>query len=267
MSDNAENKTILRNLKCKLTQVEIDERRESVLKKLDEKDRIDFERKRVADGFKSKIGVIDEEISDLRSTLKRGYEDRNVECDEERDYALGKVFIRRLDTFEIVEERAMTVDERQPKLPLPKPTANDKAKQVDSQLQEIVSKAGAAPKKEEAPKSTAPDPAPAKPESAEGEDDRESEATKKRKAKRSRAGVPGAAQGDSQGEEAPKTQAQESTAADSAEDNAEGAGEDAEIPDDEDEAERERDREEFGESWLNERDRSRPSKGKAAGKG
>ncbi|MCK9556291.1 hypothetical protein M0R36_10870 [bacterium] len=55
-------------------------------------------------------------VSVLRETSQKhraGFEYRPTECKEENDYKRGMVVITRLDTGEIVNERAMTVEERQ----------------------------------------------------------------------------------------------------------------------------------------------------------
>lgn len=46
---------------------------------------------------------------------------REVDCEERRDYALGEVFVVRLDTMEVVERRPLKRSEKQTSLPLPEP--------------------------------------------------------------------------------------------------------------------------------------------------
>jgi hypothetical protein len=80
-------------------------------------DELDSIKKRYA----SEIKCLEAGITSTVEKLNSGWDMRKVECEEIRDYDNGSVCVWRRDTAEIVEERAMTAEERQGELPLEKP--------------------------------------------------------------------------------------------------------------------------------------------------
>jgi hypothetical protein len=83
----------------------------------------------VAAQFKSEIKKFEGEIASLAEKVNSGWEMRNIPCREVKDFSVGAVLVFRDDTQELIEERAMTAEERQPELPLkekePEPPATD----------------------------------------------------------------------------------------------------------------------------------------------
>jgi hypothetical protein len=130
-----------RYLKCVLTDDEKASKREQVMVLMDRWEQIDAERARAVEGYKSKLGVVKEEMNSIRHMVKMGVENRTVQCEEFRDYALGLVWVKRLDTGEIIEERAMTAEERQPKLPIHEAAAKPTEEQVKERANEIAKEA------------------------------------------------------------------------------------------------------------------------------
>lgn len=74
--------------------------------------------KSVSTQIKSEIATIDAQMSSIAEKMRSGYEYRDVECWIECLYDSGVIQIVRKDTGEVVEERPMTAEERQQKLPL-----------------------------------------------------------------------------------------------------------------------------------------------------
>lgn len=72
--------------------------------------------KSVSTQIKSEISTIDGQMASLSEKIRSGYEYQNIECDVTMDYERGRVIVTRLDTGEIVEDRAMSADERQKSL-------------------------------------------------------------------------------------------------------------------------------------------------------
>jgi cell fate (sporulation/competence/biofilm development) regulator YmcA (YheA/YmcA/DUF963 family) len=68
---------------------------------------------------------VEERIDKLRTDVEHGSEERSVVCEEVRDFQRNIVLIRRTDTGEAIEERAMEVDERQLELDAAPPEAPD----------------------------------------------------------------------------------------------------------------------------------------------
>ncbi len=76
------------------------------------------ELKSVKAQYDSKIKQFEAEVANLSERLNSGWEMRSVECAEIKDFRMGNVFVRRTDTGDYIEERAMTFQERQGTLPL-----------------------------------------------------------------------------------------------------------------------------------------------------
>ena len=71
------------------------------------------EKKDTVNQFNSQISSAEKIVSECAQNLSRGYEMRSIECEITTDFAKNKVTLKRLDTGEIFEERAMTAGERQ----------------------------------------------------------------------------------------------------------------------------------------------------------
>jgi len=74
--------------------------------------------------FQSKIKEHEAEISSLFERINTGWEMRSVPCREVKDFVTGSVVVFRDDTQELIEERAMTGEERQPALPFKEEAAD-----------------------------------------------------------------------------------------------------------------------------------------------
>lgn len=106
-------KKTVHSLPCKLTH---EEQRIKGLE-LAEQDHTLFlkqeERKKVVDGFKTEIEIIESNMTAMARVLRQGFEMRPIECREIYDYNVGIVQMVRLDTGEVVWDRQMNDDERQ----------------------------------------------------------------------------------------------------------------------------------------------------------
>lgn len=71
--------------------------------------------------YKSEQKKFEAEIASLAEKLNSGWEMRNVGCREVRDFNTGSVYVFREDTEELIEERAMSAEERQAELPFREP--------------------------------------------------------------------------------------------------------------------------------------------------
>jgi len=72
----------------------------------------------VAAAIKAEIESHEKTINLLSRTLNHGYDYREVECEVHLDFNSNRVAVARTDNGEVVEERAMTADERQRELPV-----------------------------------------------------------------------------------------------------------------------------------------------------
>ncbi len=78
-----------------------------------QKESLELKKKDVVSQIKSEIDAIESRVHTLSRNINQGYEFRNVECEEIKDYETRKVKIYRLDTDEYVRDRNMTPDELQ----------------------------------------------------------------------------------------------------------------------------------------------------------
>lgn len=66
--------------------------------------------------IKSEIAKLEAELIQAAEKFRSGFEMRKIDCRIERDYRIGCVWIWRMDTGELVRERAMSAEERQKNL-------------------------------------------------------------------------------------------------------------------------------------------------------
>ena len=75
-------------------------------------------KKAVAAQLKAELEQAVNELRMMSGKHRDGYEYRDVDCEVEKNFRMGLVTTTRLDTGEIVGERAMTTEERQQALKL-----------------------------------------------------------------------------------------------------------------------------------------------------
>ena len=80
------------------------------------KSRLEGDLKTVQSQFRSRITEASAEISGLAQKLNAGWEMQEVECRIVRDFDEGIVRFVSIETDEVVEERPMSIDERQMRL-------------------------------------------------------------------------------------------------------------------------------------------------------
>lgn len=104
-------------LGVRLTDDEAAERGRELERCLTEIEDVEEERKDLIGRLKAKIELLSERKSELRKVVRLGEEVRPVKC--RRSFLIEQNTVRevRLDTGEVVRERAMTAQERQPRLP------------------------------------------------------------------------------------------------------------------------------------------------------
>lgn len=96
-----------------LTPDEIEDRAREIAGLHQEMARVDAERKAAAGVFRVKLKELDARMTELAVVLESGVEHRDVEVFVERDQIEKLLRIRRADTGEIVESRAMSEEDLQ----------------------------------------------------------------------------------------------------------------------------------------------------------
>lgn len=111
-------RTFTRDLFCALTEAEVAARAAELARITTELSQMEDKKKAAMSSYKDKI---DRAIVDARSLARKVSERREmrtVECRLNFDYRLGRAYLVRTDTSEVLEERPLTAEERQPKLPI-----------------------------------------------------------------------------------------------------------------------------------------------------
>lgn len=114
----AEKKKLSRNLKCTLTPDEVRTYGMELARANAARDEAEERKKEVDAQLKAEIESHQTRGLNLARKINNGYEYRDVECEMDGNYKTNTVMIRRLDTNEIIETRAMTDEERQTHLSL-----------------------------------------------------------------------------------------------------------------------------------------------------
>jgi hypothetical protein len=119
MEENLEEREVKKTtefLKCILTDKEKKSISEELARAVEEIEKNEDDLKATSTQFKSKIAENEAIMRQAASKIRNGYEMRRVECEVEKNFKTGSIVCTRLDNMDIVYERAMTADERQPKL-------------------------------------------------------------------------------------------------------------------------------------------------------
>lgn len=88
-------------------------------------DLLKAEKAEAMSSFKDRMGALNTRAAELRGLVQRGKEKRGVECISYEDHRLGELVIKRRDTGEIIERRALTAQERQLTLDIQEPTEDE----------------------------------------------------------------------------------------------------------------------------------------------
>jgi hypothetical protein len=107
-----------RYLKYEFSEEERNKMAREVTDTLNKIDGLEYSLKTATAQIKSDIAREEANCKGLGEKVRNGYEFRNIECEINKDFDLKIVTVYRTDTNEIVEERKMSPDECQPKLPL-----------------------------------------------------------------------------------------------------------------------------------------------------
>jgi len=100
-------------LKYQFTESEKKTLSEEMARNVKEKDSVTNELKSIQGQFNARKKQAEAVISECAEKISSGYEYRQIDCETVRDFATGYVIAQRLDTYEIVENRKMTMADRQ----------------------------------------------------------------------------------------------------------------------------------------------------------
>jgi hypothetical protein len=110
----------IRELECRLTPEDIRAKEAAIADAFEERERLCAAMRSVSAHRRDEIGTVERKIRRLSEERRSGFELRDVEVEERRDYRRGTVTIVRLDTGDVVEKRDLTDEERRVELPFSK---------------------------------------------------------------------------------------------------------------------------------------------------
>lgn len=102
-----------KKLRVKLTDEERIAKGTALASILNERDSVADELGLVRSEFRERIKILEQRAGAVRRDVEEGTEERNVRCVEVRDYRRGIVLVKRTDTHEVIDERAMEETDRQ----------------------------------------------------------------------------------------------------------------------------------------------------------
>jgi hypothetical protein len=105
--------TVKRTLLYKFTPGELKVVAEEMAAQVEALDMVESDKKEANDQFKDKIERHKRLIKEAARKINTGQEQRLIDCTVDKDHVQNVVRVFRLDTHELVEERAMTKEERQ----------------------------------------------------------------------------------------------------------------------------------------------------------
>ncbi len=100
-------------LTCQLTDKEFMERARELAFNIQKTSRVESEKKKIMDDFKSKLSQLDTEHLTLSNIVRDGEEVRDVKVEVEYNWVDGKKYSRRMDTAKIYEKQNIEEHEKQ----------------------------------------------------------------------------------------------------------------------------------------------------------
>ena len=100
-------------LPCKLNEAQKAETADQLATATQQLESLEYERKASAGDFKSRKEALTERLHKFANQVKEGIAVNSVDCELRLNYSKLTTVLIRLDTGEIVEERAMTDEEKQ----------------------------------------------------------------------------------------------------------------------------------------------------------
>lgn len=101
------------SLKCQLAEAEVAVAADELAEGLDQLEAIEDEKKATMENFKARAALIEAQAKVNKNLVRDKYIYRRVTCDLVLDYTKLAATLTRMDTKEIITERAMTADEKQ----------------------------------------------------------------------------------------------------------------------------------------------------------
>lgn len=108
--------TVKKNLLYQFTEAELKKIGQGMAFMVGELEAVDQEKKDAMAGFKDRMDALGTRIKDAAHKINTGQEERLIDCEVRKDFARNVVETFRLDTYGLVEERALTPEERQQEL-------------------------------------------------------------------------------------------------------------------------------------------------------
>ena len=103
---------ITENLRCMLTEDEVKQAGETMARLIQDKTRLEQDKKSATASFKAKIDAADAGIIDQSNKVRDKYEYRDVDCMKIQNFTAHTIKMTRSDINTVFEDRKMTVREK-----------------------------------------------------------------------------------------------------------------------------------------------------------
>ena len=107
-------------LKCFLTEAELRTQADTMAQSLSQIQSLESDLKSLRKQIESDIAAAEGALNSAVEKFRSGWEMRSIDCEIRKDFETNTVLTVRLDTGEIIRQRAMTAEERQMALELGK---------------------------------------------------------------------------------------------------------------------------------------------------
>ena len=108
-----EEEKLKRYLRYDFTENELKDLAGEMAQSMGEHEAAKIEMKAIKSQFDSKLKIAQTNVTLTAGKIRTGFEMRSIECTVQKDFKKGKVIVTRDDLFEIIEDRAMTAEEKQ----------------------------------------------------------------------------------------------------------------------------------------------------------
>jgi hypothetical protein len=116
--------TFLHTVEVDITSEETTARTQRLLEVLNKIDTTEADKASRVSDFNGELKQLRKEAGKIRQSIRIGKERRDVECYEQPDFRRNIVFIVRAEDNKVIDERAMTLEDREQELPLNKGKAD-----------------------------------------------------------------------------------------------------------------------------------------------
>lgn len=127
-----EKEIIKEYLKCMLTEAQLKEQAEKMADNLSQIAQYEADLKSIKRQIEADIAKCQSELTSAHEKYRSGFQMANIDCEVRKNFQTNTVTVIRLDTGEMIRERALTAEERQLMLELNQKEENPAVEETDA---------------------------------------------------------------------------------------------------------------------------------------